>query len=160
VPNETGPVAGVSASIALYLLAQHRVAAVDVVELGDLGTDPGRARQLHALGRQLADERPTTLIVVGSGSARHGPDAPLADDARAPAYDDALLADLADGGPTARARLAALDPALADALAVTGWGPWQVLLGAAGDAAVAARLLRRQLLGGATHAVLTWRVDQ
>ncbi|WP_034224060.1 hypothetical protein, partial [Actinotalea ferrariae] len=34
--------------------------------------------------------------------------------------------------PAGAARLADLDPALAAALAVSAWAPWQVLLGAAG----------------------------
>ncbi|NNH08417.1 hypothetical protein HLB10_15175, partial [Cellulomonas fimi] len=76
-----------------------------------------------------AGER-VALVVVGSGSARHGPDAPLADDDRAPALDASLAADLADAGPGARARLSALDEQLAADLAVSGWPGWQVLLGA------------------------------
>lgn len=157
-PVETGPVAGVPASAAMFLLAQHHVAAADVVEVDATNRPAGRAAQLRAFGRRLADEQPTTLVVVGSASARHGPDAPLADDERAPAYDDALLADLVDGGTAARRRLAGLDPVLAAELAVTGWAPWQVLLGAAGDDDVEPRLLHREVLAGATHAVLTWRV--
>jgi hypothetical protein len=117
-----------------------------------------RAQALRRLGAGLVETGPTTLVVVGSPSGRHGPDAPLADDERAPAYDDALLADLADAGPAARSRLAALDPEVAGALAVTGWGPWQVLLGAAGEARVAARLVASDVVAGASHAVLTWRV--
>jgi len=101
-------------------------------------------------------DRRTGLVVVGSGSGRHGPDAPLADDDRAPAYDAALLADLADAGPEAQARLAAADPALAAALAVRGWAPWRVLLGAAGDRPVQGRLLADEVVSGAQHAVVVW----
>jgi hypothetical protein len=155
-PHGTGPVAGVPASVALFLLAQHRVAAADVLEVAATVTRPERGAELRAVGRRLADERPTTLVVVGSPSGRHGPDAPLADDPRAPEYDDALVADLADAGPAARARLASLDPALAGELAVTGWAPWQVLLGAVGDREAAGRLWRLEVLAGAAHAVLTW----
>ncbi|HEY0118204.1 MAG TPA: hypothetical protein VGC04_05435 [Cellulomonas sp.] len=155
--SETGPVAGVSASVALFLLAQHHVAAAEVVEVDTLQHDVGRAGQLRVLGRRLADEGPTALVVVGSASARHGPDAPLADDHRAPGYDDALLGDLADGTAQARARLAALDPELAAELAVTGWAPWQVLLGAAGEDEFDARLVQRGVLAGASHATVTWR---
>ncbi len=155
-PHVTGPVAGTAASVALVLLAWHGGAAADVVEVGTAVAGPDRGAELRALGRGLADEHPTALVVVGSASARHGPDAPLADDPRAPAYDDQVVADLVDAGPPARARLASCPQGLAGELAVTGWGPWQVLLGALGDGEVAARLLQRDLLAGATHAVLTW----
>jgi hypothetical protein len=156
-PDRSGPAAGVSASVALFLLAQHHAAAAEVVEVAAHDEAAGRATALHALGARLVADGPTSLVVVGSPSGRHGPDAPLPDDPRAPAYDDALLADLADAGPDARERLARLDPAPAAALAVTGWAPWQVLLGAVGDTPVEARLLARHVLAGATHAVLTWR---
>jgi hypothetical protein len=156
VLQATGPVAGTAASAALFLLTQHGVAAADVVEVGAAVVGPDRGAELRALGRGLADERPTTFVVVGSASGRHGPDAPLADDERAPAYDEQVVADLADAGPAARGRLASLDRVLAAELAVTGWGPWQVLLGALRDDEVEARLLHREVLAGATHAVLTW----
>jgi hypothetical protein len=42
-------------------------------------------------------------------------------------------------------------------LAVTGWAPWQVLVGAADGATVDARLLRAEVVAGAQHAVLAWR---
>lgn len=155
--EELGPVAGVAASVALFLLARHGAAAAEVVEVSAHDEGAGRAAALRELGAALVAGRPLDLVVVGSPSGRHGPDAPLADDPRAPAYDDALLADLADAGPQARERLRALDPGLARALAVTGWAPWQVLLGAVGDLDVAARLLGRHVLAGATHATLTWR---
>lgn len=164
-PGPVGaPVPGVSASVALFFAARfvvaHHVASRDarVVEVGP-SPDGGvaRARALHALGADLVSHPATALVVVGSLSGRHGPDAPLADDERAPGYDDAVLADLGDAGPAARGRLAALDPTLAAALAVTGWGPWQVLLGAVGDVAVTARLHAAQVLAGASHAALTWR---
>ncbi len=155
-PAGTGPVAGIPAAAALFLLAQHHVTAADVLEVGAAVSGPERAGELRALGRRLVDEWPTTLVVVGSASGRHGPDAPLADDPRAPAYDDDLVADLADAGLAARARLESLDPVLAGELAVTGWGPWQVLLGTLGSDRVEARLLHREVLAGAAHAVLTW----
>ena len=179
-PGPAGAVlVGVPAAIGLFVVARavaHRDTGGDarVVEVGSGGRHggrspagaagrttrrrTGRATELQALGAELvASGRRTALVVVGSPSGRHGPDAPLADDPRAPGYDHAVLADLADAGPAARARLAALDPALAAELAVTGWAPWQVLLGAAGEAPVGSRLLVDEVLAGACHAVLTWR---
>lgn len=158
-------VPGVSASVALFLLSRHvvahhranRDAAVLEVAPPDAHDERHGTAALRARGAEAVAPGPTALVVVGSPSGRHGPDAPLADDERAPGYDDGLLADLADAGTAARDRLAALDPELARELAVTGWGPWQVLLGAAGRTPTAARLLRREVLAGATHAVLVWR---
>ena len=147
---------GVAAAVALHLLDQVGTdAALRVVEV----TPAPGAVALARLGGSLTDgDGRTGLVVVGSGSGRHGPDAPLADDDRAPAYDAAVLADLADAGPEAQARMSAADPALATALAVRGWAPWQVLLGAAGDRPVQGRLLADEVVLGAQHAVLVWTV--
>lgn len=144
-------VPAVATSLALHLLARSGVdLPVRLVELaraaeraGDApaageaptGGPPqraGRAADLAALGSRLAGDagERVALVVVGSGSARHGPDAPLADDDRAPALDASLTTDLADAGPGALARLTALDEQLAADLAVSGWPGWQVLLGA------------------------------
>ncbi|KRD41693.1 hypothetical protein ASE38_19270 [Cellulomonas sp. Root930] len=144
---------GAPVVLALHLLARTGWrGALRAVEV----TSATAADRLAALGSELVGGEPTGLVVVGSGSGRHGPDAPLADDARAPAHDARVLADLADAGPAARARLAADDPVLADALAIRGWAPWQVLVGAAGDATVRARTLAASTDLGAQHAVLLW----
>jgi hypothetical protein len=171
------PVVGVAASVGLLMLARSGwTGPVRVVEVGppDNGSVAGSglpaprpALHLRSEGAQLVEAGPGSaasptrsggvgMLVVGSHSARHGPDAPLADDERAPAYDAALLADLADGGPAARARLAALDPGLARELGVTGWGPWQVLLGSVGDREVDAEVLAAAAPFGAQHVVATW----
>lgn len=171
------PVVGVAASVGLLMLARSGwTGPVRVVEVGppDNGSVAGSglpgsrpAPHLRSAGAQLVGAGPGSaasptrsggvgILVVGSLSARHGPDAPLADDERAPAYDAALLADLADGGPAARARLAALDPELARELGVTGWGPWQVLLGSVGDREVDAEVLAAAAPFGAQHVVATW----
>ena len=144
----------VASAVGLHLLLRaHRRRDLRVVEV----TGRERCDDLAALGSALVTDGPTGLVVVGSGSGRHGPDAPLADDPRALAHDARVLADLADAGPDARARLALDDPGLAEELAVRGWAPWQVLLGAvAGDATVTARLLATSTELGAQHAVLVW----
>ncbi|WP_456846109.1 hypothetical protein, partial [Cellulomonas sp. P5_C6] len=71
-------------------------------------------------------------------------------------HDARVLADLTDAGTAARARLAQDDPTLADELAVRGWAPWQVLLGAAGDRPVDATVLAAGTELGAQHSVLVW----
>lgn len=131
------------------------LANVHVVEVAPDGHD------LRALGRALADGASTALVVVGSGSVRHGPDAPLPEDPRAPGVDAGLLAALRAGGRPARDALAALDPALADALAVSGHAPWQVLVGAldalpAGPGRV--EVLHAEVWRGASHAAAVWQV--
>jgi hypothetical protein len=163
------PTAGVAASVGLLLLARSGwVGPVRVLEVGPpdtaavAGETTGRGAHLRALGSRLVDTGAGAagsrvgLLVVGSLSARHGPDAPLADDERAPAYDAAVLADLADGSTAVRKRLGSLDEGVAGELAVTGWGPWQVLLGAVGDDAVDAVVLAASAPFGAQHVVATW----
>jgi hypothetical protein len=178
LPGQVGaPAAGVAASVGLLLLARSGwVGPVRVLEVGSsdataiAGATTERAAHLRAVGARLVaadagagyrsgDSRGGNrvgLVVVGSLSARHGPDAPLADDERAPAYDAAVLADLADGSPAARARLGSLDERVAGELAVTGWGPWQVLVGAVGADAVDAMVLAAGAPFGAQHVVATW----
>ena len=155
LPGSGQDVPSVPSAVGLHLLARARWRSrLRVVEV----TGQQSADALADLGRALVGDGPTGLVVVGSGSGRHGPDAPLADDPRAPDHDARVLADLADAGPEARARLAADDPDLADELAVRGWAPWQVLLGAAGDEPVRARVLAESTELGAQHAVLVWEL--
>lgn len=125
--------AGVAASVALVLLREAGVALpVDVLEIARTSTGVGLdARALRALGRDRAASV-TLLVAVGSLSARHGPDAPLADDPRAAVVDARLLAALAEGPAALAGALADLGAAGAGDLAVSGWAPWQVALGALG----------------------------
>lgn len=154
--GSTGPVLpSVASATALHVVS--RAGRHEGLRVVEVTSDPG-PESLRALGASLVDGRRVVLVVVGSGSGRHGPDAPLADDDRAVAYDAALLADLADAGPEARGRLASSDPALAAELAVRGWAPWQVLLGAVGALPVDAHLLADEVVQGAQHAVLVWTV--
>jgi len=156
-PSEPGAV-GVPAAVALHLLARAGwTAPLRVVEVDDDPAGPDVA-DLTAQGAALVADRPTVLVVVGSGSGRHGPDAPLADDPEAPAYDSDVLAALGSGSPDALGRLGALDPARARALAVTGRAPWQVLVGAVGTRTVTAHLETAEVVAGALHAALRWEV--
>ncbi|WP_147793809.1 hypothetical protein [Cellulomonas sp. Y8] len=146
------PRADVPASVALVLLRAAGVASpVDVVEI-DRAAD-------HVVAAHDSSAAPRAVVVVGSLSARHGPDAPLADDPRAPAADDALLAALADG-PAALGR--ALDDLGADGardLAVSGRGPWRAALALLPAGAVTeAASLHREVVAGAQHVVAAWRL--
>ncbi len=108
------PVDDVPAAVALWLLARSgwtgpvRVVGAD----GPLAVD------------ELRSPGPVGAVLVGGGSARRGPQAPLAQDARAAEADAALeawLATLDPGGP------AGLDDALAAELAISALGPARVL---------------------------------
>lgn len=150
----TGPAppaqrADVAASTALLLLrAAGVLAPVDVVELSRADPDHAPApRSAGGVG---------LLVVVGSLSARHGPDAPLAEDPRAPAADAALLAALA-GGPAALAdALDALGTDGAARLAITAAGPWRAALRLLPDAAVDVTTRHAEVLAGAQHVVAAW----
>lgn len=162
--GETGPAdpprhgAAVASAVHLLHAAGHRgaVRAVEVAAARIAPGSPGRAQSLRERGAAYA-RQDLVLVVVGSGSARHGPDGPLADDGAAAALDEALARDLAQASPAARARLAAMDEHEAAGLAVTGWAPWQVLLGACGALDVRADLLAVDVSLGAWHAAALWR---
>lgn len=149
------PRADVPASVALVLLRAAGVAApIDVLEVDRAADDVVAA---DAPARALPRDAPRAVVVVGSLSARHGPDAPLADDPRAPAADHALLAALA-AGPAALARaLDDLGAAGARDLAVSGRAPWRVALGLLpAGATAAAALPHAEVVAGAQHAVAAW----
>lgn len=160
VTSGTAVVPAVASAVALHLLARAGWdGPVRVVEVERDAVAAGSAVALAAHGAALVAEAdgPVALVVVGSGSGRHGPDAPLADDERAPAVDASLVADLASGDLDARGRLGSLDAGLASALAVSGWAPWQVLLGAVGTGPVDATVLAEDASLGAHHVVALWR---
>ncbi|WP_139224269.1 hypothetical protein [Cellulomonas marina] len=126
--------AGLDAAPVSAVLEVAGAGAAGAGGAGPDGRTAGRAAVLRRWGAALvAEPGPLLLLVVGSGSARHGPDGPLADDPRAPAVDEALVAALGDPGAWAAPDgppPAGLDEATAAALAVSAWAPWQVLAGA------------------------------
>lgn len=112
------------------------------------------------LASATTDDAALGLLLVGSLSARHGPDAPLPDDPRAPDVDAALAADLTDlGDPDGPARRRLLDvPAtLATELAISARGPWRALLGVAADVPLRSRAHAASAPLGAGYAVVSWR---
>lgn len=153
-----GAVTASGTSVALHLLAGAGRAPSRAVEVDRDRADDGRADQLRAWGRALVADGPTALLVVGSLSARHGPDAPLADDPDAPGLDQVLLTALAGGEPGhVLDVLDGFSAADAARLAVSGWAPWHVLVGALGASAHRAEVLAAGEPLGAAHAVLVWR---
>lgn len=164
---DRAPRADVPASVALVLLRVAGVdAPVDVLEVDRAAADvpdqplPEPARPVVPDSpRPVRPDAPRAVVVVGSLSARHGPEAPVADDPRAPAADDALLAALADG-PAALAR--ALDDLGADGardLAVSGRSPWRAALALLpADATAESSTVHAEVVAGAQHAVAAWRL--
>lgn len=150
--------ADVPASTALVLLRAAGVRApVDVTELDR--ADPGSTPVLRtpAPRTPYLDEL-DLLVVVGSLSARHGPDAPLADDPRAPDADAALLGGLGSGPAALADALDALGPDGAADLAISGAGPWRVALRFVAEGSVEATHPHAEILAGAQHAVAAWAV--
>lgn len=146
---------------AVGLLLLDRAGWTGPVELAAVGlADPA---DLHAVGAGLVAGRSAALLLVGGLSARRGPDGPLDSDERAAVVDDAAVSDLADLGPAARARLAAVPAQLAAELAISAWVPWQVLLGAVDGPepapAAGPTTVRHHVSApfGATYATLSWR---
>jgi hypothetical protein len=143
----------VATSVALLLL--DRAGWTGAVEVSPASPTDGATQRMRG-DALVAGARRVGLVLVGGLSARHGPDGPLATDERAAAVDGGVLADLTDLGPAARARLAAVPAHLARVLAISAWGPWQVLVGAApGDATVVTRHASAPL--GAAYATVSWR---
>ena len=149
----TTPVDDVASAVGLLLLDQTGWRGP--VELAPAGVTDGATQRMR--GDELVARRRTGLLLVGGLSARHGPDGPLATDERAAPLDDVLVADLTDLSPGARSRLAAVPAHLASVLAISAWGPWQVLLGAAPPDAPRAVLHHAGAPFGAAYATISWR---
>ncbi|WP_263119369.1 hypothetical protein [Cellulomonas sp. RIT-PI-Y] len=168
------PGVGAAAALALLRLTGHepdRTATVLEVAPGGVPAppdpdsaivDPGGAAEQPEPDVPGLPSDPRLVVVVGSLSARHGPDAPLPDDPAAIAVDVALLTALA-AGPRALAEvLRDLRLPESDRLAITGGRPWRAALsllardGALPDAD--AELLWSGAPGGAQHAVARWRI--
>ena len=147
-----GPESDVGTAVALHLLGQAGWdGPVTVVR-----ADGAAAAPLWGVGADLAagDGR-VALLLSGSLSARRGPHGPLPDDERAPGFDDAVVAALVDLAAPSAARLRAVPWGLAAELAVSAWGPWQVLLGAAPER-LHGTLHAAGAPFGATYAAISW----
>lgn len=129
---------------------------------GSAIVDPGGAAEQSVLDTSGLPSDLRLVVVVGSLSARHGPDAPLPDDPAAIAADVALLTALA-AGPRALAEvLRDLRLPESDRLAITGGRPWRAALSLLAEDGVLpdtdAELLWSGAPGGAQHAVARWRI--
>lgn len=148
-PGPSAPSVGASAALALLTRTGH---------------DPDRNATVYEVAsfESFTGPAPDLIVVVGSLSARHGPDAPLPDDPAAIAADVSLLTALAAGPGALAEVLGDLDLAECDRLAITGGRPWRALLSLlAGDGPLPeaeSALLWSGTPGGAQHAVARWDV--
>ncbi|MBW8483581.1 hypothetical protein [Actinomadura parmotrematis] len=113
---------------------------------------PVECAELGAKLAEVADR--VAFLVMGDGSACRTEKAPGYLDERAAPYDAAVARALADAdGPA----LAALDPVLSDGVRAAGRAAWQVLAGAAGEAAFDADLLADEAPYGVGYFAARWR---
>lgn len=143
------PCADVPASVALTLL--HAAGVTGPVDVTELARDAAESADLDLVVAPEVE----LLVVVGSPSARHGVDAPLAGDPRAADVDAALLAGLADGPEALVAALTAVGATTARELAVSGWPTWRAAA-AAVTGPVAVSGPRAEVVAGAWHVVAAW----
>lgn len=112
------------------------------------------AQECAALGERLAARAGrVALLAMGDGSARRTERSPGYVDAAAVPHDAALAAALAAADVDA---LLALDPAESARLLAAGRAAWQVLAGAAGEAAWRAELLVHEAPYGVGYLVASW----
>jgi hypothetical protein len=118
-------------------------------------TDTQTPKECADLGRDLVDG-PTRigLLVCGDGSACRNEKAPGYFDPDAARWDDLALAALRDGDAKA---LLGLDPLAAIRLLAAGRAPWQVLAGAAGDAAFHSQVDWADAPYGVMYIAGSWR---
>lgn len=145
---------GVSTAVAAHLLdTSGHAGAVCALELGQGPARPGRAAELRRRGAGLAEDD-LVLLVVGSGTARNGPEAPLAPDEAAAQFDERLRRCLVGADV---AGIGDLSEASADRLGATCWAPWQIAAGALGPAAAESTVLAEDRSLGVWHPVALWR---
>lgn len=112
------------------------------------------ADECAALGRELAAVADrVALLVMGDGTACRSPSAPRPYDERAAGFDAAVVQSLGAADP---AGLLALDPDLAAELSAQGRAAWQVLAGAADEAALDAEVLYDRAPYGVGYVVAIW----
>ncbi len=141
----------VAAAVGLWLLDRAGWAGpTRVLGVGELGS-PDAGPRTGLAAAELAGPERVGALLVGGGSARRGPDAPLAEDPRAEAADAALAAWLETLGP---AGPPGLDDALVAELAISALGPARVLVGLPGLGCTGVSSF---VPFGATYLVATWQ---
>lgn len=165
VPQIVSAVGSAALALVAHAMPDDRAGDLEILEVREPGrgarTGTPRAEELRERGRALlrsGSHDALGLVVAGSLSARNGQDAPLAADDRAPGLDGAVVADLLDGGAEARRRLGNLDPDVAADLGMSGWAPWQVLVGACGAlGTVEVERAHVDRCHGVVHVSASWR---
>ncbi|MEU9099293.1 class III extradiol dioxygenase subunit B-like domain-containing protein [Streptomyces sp. NPDC048361] len=142
------------ASLAVGAWLLERAGWADAPVQGLAVAEGLKPEQCAAAGEELAAKAGrVALLVMGDGSACRTLKAPGYLDERAAAFDRAAAQALGTADITT---LAGLDVALAHELKAAGRAPWQVLAGAAGDAALAGRLLHDDAPYGVGYFVAVW----
>lgn len=147
-------VSDVPAAVGLHLLARAGWSG-QVVVCGPAGLDDGMADPCGG-----PPSTGVAVLAMAGLSARRGPDAPLAEDPRAGAVDDAMLADLLRLGLPGPAGDLSVSGELAEELAVSAW-PVAKALHRAVTRAGAPLVAGQPWVGtplGATYVVLVWRL--
>lgn len=140
-----------SLGVGAWLLARAgwTGAVPGVTVAADAGAD-----ECAELGRELATSADrVALLVMGDGTACRSDRAPRPYDDRAVGFDAAAVQALGSADPAA---LLALDPQLATELAADGRAAWQVLAGAADEAALDADVLYDRAPYGVGYIVAIW----
>lgn len=148
-PGDPGRVVGAAAATGLRLLAAAGWSGPTTVHELDAAAPPATVVVPAGPGRGV--------VVLGSLSARHGPEAPRAADPRASEVDAAFAAALEDPTPEQVARLAAPDVDLAAELDIGGAAPWRLLAGLVAGRDVSGELLAADRSLGVDHRVWRWR---
>ncbi|MFF3943118.1 class III extradiol dioxygenase subunit B-like domain-containing protein [Streptomyces phaeofaciens] len=141
-----------SLSVAAWLLERTRWADAPLEGLGV--TEALTAEACAETGREIgARAERVALLVMGDASACRTLKAPGYLDERAAPFDAAVARAL---GTADLAALTALDIGLAHELKVSGRAPWQVLAGAAENAALTGTLLYEDAPYGVGYVVAAW----
>jgi hypothetical protein len=122
--------------------------------VGQLVAEAASAEECATLGAALAEEADrVALLVMGDGSARRSEQAPRPYDASAETFDQGVVQAFRSADP---AGLLGLDAALATSLVASGRPAWQVLGGAAGEAALDDEVLYDRAPYGVGYIVAIW----
>ncbi|MFC4051077.1 hypothetical protein ACFOY4_15405 [Actinomadura syzygii] len=140
-----------SLTIGRWLLEGHETATE--VRYQAIASDAPTAECLELGGELAVSYDRVSLLVMGDGSACRSEKAPGYLDKRAAPYDAAVARALERADAAA---LAALDPGLSREVRAAGRAAWQVLAGAAGEAAFRGAVLAEEAPYGVGYLVASW----
>ena len=145
------PALPLSLTIGSWLVQQSRWSGPRTALAVPAGTSDASLDRLSAEVTDAAGS--VALLVMGDGTARRSVRAPGYLDPRAAAFDDAVIAALADADTD---RLARLDPQLGAELLAAGTTPWRFLGRAGSGAQWAGSVLYADAPYGVTYCAAAW----